>query len=78
MQIKVVYKCACMNKEASVDVPFRRADEDIHAWFENCVQQAIFLDHRKRSPLCRATATEYVKIPAPESAPFIGAKPQVN
>ncbi len=32
-------------------------------------------DHAQRSPFCRATKTEYVKIPVPEDRP-IGSSPE--
>jgi hypothetical protein len=76
--ITIFYKCACMPAERSVDVPPRREDEDIIDWMETCVRLSIGLDHRKRSPLCRAAALEYAKIPAPENAPFIGGVPKTH
>lgn len=77
--IEVRYKCACMPVEASIMVPFRRPkEEDVVQWMQNCMGLAIYLDHRQRSPSCRATAMEYAKVPAPENAPFIGGKPEVN
>ena len=76
--VEIRYKCKCMSCEANLSVPFRRRGEDIVEWMETCVQRAIYLDHRQRSPLCLATALEYAKIPAPDSAPFIGGKPELN
>jgi hypothetical protein len=76
--IELRYKCHCMPAEVSLKVRFRRADEDIIEWMEGVVRHAIGADHRRRSPIYRATAMEYAKIPAPENAPFIGGKPELN
>lgn len=70
---EVRYKCTCMKEEVSLRVPFRKDGEDIVEWMANCVQTALYLDHRKRSPLCMRTAMEYAKMPVPENTPFIGA-----
>lgn len=77
MTVGVVYKCTCMISEATVQVPFRRDDQDVAAWME-VVTARLAADHRSRSPLCRLTTMEYAKVPAPESAPFLGGKPQLH
>ncbi len=70
---EVRYKCSCMGAEVSIFVPFRNEGEDIRDWMANCVQAALYVDHRKRSPFCAKTTMEYAKILMPESSPFIGA-----
>jgi hypothetical protein len=76
--IELRYKCVCMNAEASLLVRFRKEEEDIIAWMDNCVRPALGQHHMGRSPLCRANAVEFLKIPAPENAPFVGGKPVLN
>lgn len=72
------YKCCCFAEEVSVSIPPRRADEKVEEWMSLCVQPALYLDHRVRSPLCKESTVEYLKIPMPENAEFIGAQPKVN
>jgi hypothetical protein len=67
-----------MNADASFSVRARKAEEDVVAWMENCVLPALGQHHMGRSPFCRANAVEYLKIPAPENAPFIGGKPVLH
>lgn len=76
--LTILYKCKCMATEAEVTVPHRKPNESIDAWMIGCVQSSIYLDHRRRSPSCAAVEMEYAKVPAPESAPFIGGKPELN
>lgn len=76
--IRIRYKCRCLPAEASFEIPAREADEDIADWMRERVGPALHRDHLRRSPDCRATATEYVKIPAPENAPFLGAAPRLD
>lgn len=76
--VEVRYKCTCFSEEVKVLVPFRRKDENVIDWMNLCVQPALYLDHRQRSPRCRKAEMEYAKLPAPENAPFLGAKPEVN
>lgn len=61
--LEVRYKCACNPLEQTVSVPARRPDEDIKAWMDLCMGPALYLHHRRNSPTCEATNTEYVKIP---------------
>jgi len=74
--IMVHYKCKCFDDEATVMVPARQEGEDIKHWLEKRCGEAIGNDHTRRSPNCRREFMEYVKIPAPEAAPFIGAQGQ--
>lgn len=60
--IDVVYKCHCMSKEATLPIAARNRNEDILD-FMGRIGVAIGNDHRKRSPLCKATHMEYAKIP---------------
>lgn len=76
--ILILYKCQCLPAERTVEILPRRADEAIAFWMQNCVGAALYLDHRKYSPDCRETEMEYVKIPSPDNAPFLGATPVVN
>lgn len=63
------YKCVCMKTEASFIMRERRPDEDIRAYME-VVRRALGDDHIKRSPLCRAGAVEYLKMPLSENKPI--------
>ncbi len=76
--VAVRYQCRCMIAEVVVEVPYRGAGQDVVEWVEEVVGGAVTRDHAARSPLCTATATEYVKIPAPENAPYIGGRPVTN
>lgn len=76
--VEVRYKCICIGDEASLEVPYRRADEDLNEWMETIVGSACYLDHRRRSPLCQAKNMEYMKINSPENAPFVGGLPVLN
>lgn len=76
--IQIPYKCRCMTEEATVSVPARRADVDIVTWVQLTVVGAVTVDHRRRSPLCRSTTMEFIKIPAPENAPHIGGEPRLD
>lgn len=59
----VTYKCRCMAEEDTIFVRDRRDDEDVVHWVEHVVGQALAEDHRRRSPACRSSKTEYIKIP---------------
>ena len=76
--LEVHYKCQCMAAEACVRIPYRAEDRDVVEWMEDDVISAVSADHAARSPLCRATAVEYLKVPIPENAPHVGGKPVVN
>lgn len=75
--LEIFYKCTCMDAEAALSVPCRRPDEDIRDWIAK-VQGAIGTHHWTAHPDCRATTMEYAKIPAPENAPYLGAKGKLN
>lgn len=62
---EIRYKCSCIPKEASINVPARDSVEDIMD-FMHRVQAALGSDHRRRSPQCRSTTMEYAKIPLVE------------
>ena len=66
-----------MQDEGKCLVPIRSAGEDISEWM-NKVRIAITEDHHKRNALCIQTKMEYVKIPVPENAPYLGAEPKLN
>ena len=67
-EVPVTYRCACMVEEATVSVPERRDDEDVVAWVEGPMTQALALDHRRRSRNCRESKMDYAKIKlAPDS-----------
>jgi hypothetical protein len=76
--MKIIYKCRCMSRDAEVEVRDRRDDEDIIEWMETAVSPALGAYHIRNHPMCRATKSEYVKIPMPENAPFIGGKPRMD
>lgn len=47
-------------------------------WIDNAVGPALFLDHRRISPTCRSTKTEYCKFEMPENAPGLGMAPKLD
>lgn len=68
-----------MQDEASLDLEARRPGEEITDWLDRVVQPSLARDHAARSPLCRSTATEYLKLPVPEDGRRIGdAKEGLN
>ncbi len=72
MKVKIRYKCACLQDEVTLDIQARRPHQDIAEWMENIVTPALGVDHRKRSPICQATAVEYLKLAVPEDGRNIG------
>lgn len=76
--VVVRYKCRCMTEEASVDVRYRGEHEDVKDWIVVVMSAALIEDHKRRSPLCRSTTMEYVKVPMPENSPMLGGRPVVN
>lgn len=70
------WKCRCMQDEAPIDVRARARGDDIADWMENVVTPAVTKAHRERSPLCRATALEYLKLPVPEGGGPVGSSRQ--
>lgn len=73
--MKIMYKCHCA-EEIAIDVPDRVHNTDIHEWI-NIMQGCIGYDHHARSPLCRRTEMEYVKIPVPDGTEELG-KPVIK
>ena len=68
--MKVRYKCNCMADEVEILVTDRHPDGDLMPWM-NLLTVAVTVDHGARSPRCRATALEYLKIPlASQDAPI--------
>lgn len=76
--ILVSYKCTCMQDEGSFLVRDRTAVENAVEWVEGPMAKALGADHRRRSPTCTASKVEYVKIPMPENAPYLGGAPVLN
>lgn len=76
--MKVMFKCRCMAAEAEITVRDRAAAEDIIDWMEDEVRPAVGRYHQQNSPQCTSTVAEYLKVPLPENAPFIGGKPVTN
>lgn len=72
MKVKIRYKCACLQDEVAIDIEARRPHQDIAEWMENVVTPALTKDHRQRSPICQATAVEYLKLAVPEDGRRIG------
>lgn len=60
--VYIPYKCSCMKEEAILVSREREVEEDILDFVDH-VQKILGEDHTKRSPFCRATAVEYIKIP---------------
>lgn len=75
--MEILYKCKCMPAEVPVAVPEREKGQDLGPWM-NKVGVAILADHQLRSPMCGEDKMEYAKIPMPENAPFLGAKPKLD
>jgi len=72
MKTDIRYKCSCMQDEVTFSVTARRKHQDIKDWMENYVTPQLTKDHAKRSPLCRSTTVEYLKLPVPEDGRAIG------
>lgn len=72
----IIYKCACMPVEVTLSIMARPDGGDIVDWVENCLGASVAVDHRARSPRCRARAMEYVKIPVDDAAAGIGMLPR--
>lgn len=75
MGAEVRYKCKCMKAEAVLDVAHRAHDEDVAHWMTETMGRAIAADHRRRSPLCTSTVTEYAKVYLAPGANQIGGPP---
>lgn len=70
--MNVSYKCACMAAEATIAVADRTDDQDVVFWVEQVVGSALSRDHSNRSPSCRETKTEYIKIEIDRAGASIG------
>lgn len=54
--IRCFYNCnVCGIKKQYVNVPSRKAEQDIVEWVELVIMPLFAADHRMRSPFCRAT-----------------------
>jgi hypothetical protein len=71
----VIYKCRCMTEEIAFEMPARRFNEDIADFMER-VKRWLGEDHSQRSPFCRETNVEYLKLPVPEDGRGIGSSPK--
>jgi hypothetical protein len=69
---RLLWKCRCMPEEAALEVRARAPGEDIAAWMEGVVLPSVTRAHTAWSPLCGATAVEYLKLPIPEDGRGIG------
>jgi hypothetical protein len=67
-----------MKEEQTFYVLDRSPDESILHWMELVVRPALNMDHKNKSPFCIRGAVEYLKIPFPEGANFLGEKPKMN
>lgn len=76
--LEVRYKCRCLQDEVRVQTAERQPMEDVVWWVEEVVGRAVYADHLARSPTCTSKTMEYMKIPAPENAAYIGAKPRLD
>ena len=76
--IVITYRCKCMVAEESCKGRPRRTSEDVVEWVQGPVTAGLVAAHRRRSPWCDSPATDYVKIPAPDSAPFLGGEPKLD
>lgn len=72
------YKCKCLDADVSVEVPERNPRQDVVEWVEQTMGVVIAKDHASRSPWCKSDTMEYVKIPAPDNAPYIGGAPKMD
>lgn len=67
--VEMIYRCRCMDKEAILQMRERGKREDIVDYMR-AVQSELAIDHARRSPLCVAPATEYLKLPIEAGAPI--------
>jgi hypothetical protein len=71
------YKCSCMKDEVAFDMPARRFNEDLERFMPR-MQKWLGEDHAQRSPFCRTSKTEYVKMEMPEGRPIGSSKEDLN
>lgn len=63
LTIRALYSCeGCHLSNIGVDVPAREGAQTVASWMDSTVRR-LAADHRRRSPLCAATALQEVKIP---------------
>jgi hypothetical protein len=74
----IIYKCPCMQDEATFVVRFRQPDEDVVSWMEEVVAPGLGRSHFSLSPRCTAGKTEYIKIPLLDESRGLGERPNVN
>ena len=71
--IEILYKCKCLDAEVKLLVPARRGPaHDVVGWINDIVGARISADHKKRSPACSSTTTEFVKIPTAPGDGYLG------
>lgn len=78
--IRCAYTCgSCSAVGVEVDVPARDPKtQDVVAWFRQVLTRSLIEDHRRRSPLCRATSLAEVRVPLADDPGYIGAPPTEN
>lgn len=67
--IEMIYKCRCMSIEDSFLMRERRRNEKIVDFMKE-VQERLGIEHRRRSPLCLSTTTEYAKFRVRDGTPI--------
>lgn len=60
------YRCQCMKDEAEVEIPQRAEHTNVVFYIEKIVMKKVGADHHLRSPDCRATSVQDIKIPTTE------------
>lgn len=74
--ITVKFSCKlCGLKIEPVMVRYRRDDEDVAAWIEKEVAEAVGLAHSLLSPACKSSVMESLMIPIEDKNLGIGMKP---
>lgn len=63
--VEVLYRCECMRKRASLQVPERAPALDVVMWIEDVAMPRVAADHRRRHPQCRETKMKETLFPAP-------------
>jgi hypothetical protein len=70
--IQCRYSCVeCQVKDAVVTVP-ARGTEDVSFWLKKICAPAIYKDHARRSPECKAGKMPELKIPIREGSARVG------
>jgi hypothetical protein len=76
--IEVRYLCRCMVEEAVLQVRPRRKGEDLIEWINEGLGPVLFADHKRRSPQCPSTKTEYCKFEVPENTQGVRFPPRLD